>query len=260
MASELLELASLNLLRDQTWTHPVADLMKVIRKWHPALIGCQEGMDYTDTLRGGVEGYRFALPPGAHGAARNNPVMYDPDQLRFLGAENHKMHDGRKGSFPPRYDSEYRFQWEADGSVVVYHNTHVNSYIDNSGRPRALPRVGMSTQHFRQMAANVQGDGRGHRLCFVGGDFNVDEDDDNRVDFSGFPNEIFREHKIESIYDELNTPASFDTHGKRKIDVIASYKGDRRVSGEKVERIDTRDLHTDHSAVCATYRIRLRAA
>lgn len=260
MATELLEIASLNLLRDQTWSRPVADLSKVIRRWRPAFIGCQEGQDYIGALRDGVEGYRLALPPGARGGARNNPVMYDPDQVRYLGAASHRMHDGRKGLFPPRYDSEYRFQWEADGSVIIEHNTHVNSHIEKGGRPRDLPRVGMSIRHLRKLADNVAQDARGHRLGFLTGDLNVDEDADNRVDFSGFPNQVFREYKIESIYDELGTPASFDTKGRRKIDVIASYKGDRRVTGEKVEKIDAKALHSDHAAVCATYRVRLRAA
>lgn len=251
-------IASINLLRDQKdHDHVMHDLMKVRRTWPRAkIIGAQEGKQYRDVLEA-VPGMRLALPRGVTGDKANNPILYDPDELHLLTCIVTQVHGGKAGQYPARNFTTGMFRWDVDGSVLFYNNTQVNSHIEKDGHPRDLPRTPLSSAHLRTMADTVKGDAKGYSLAFLGGDLNVDEDADNRVDWSGFPNQIFRERDIESIYDELDVPASFDTLGHRKIDAIASYKGDRRVKGRKVARIDSANLYTDHAAICAWYDIRV---
>lgn len=236
------------------------DLTKVkVRFKQPALIGMQEARQFVPMLRDGLlPGYKVALPKHARGDFASNAILYDPKQMHLCGVENLFAHGGLAGQYPLRLVTSADFLWDGDGSLVTYDNTHLNSRIDNGGRPAPLPRVKLSTKHIHLLADDLVRSAAGKRLAFGGGDFNIDEDADNRVDFSGFPNQIFREHGITSIYDELGTPASFDTHGNRKIDVIVSVNKDGRVEAVSVHRIDSKGLRTDHSAICAVYSIRLR--
>lgn len=257
VSTRILRIASANLLRGQNPDRPVADVTKrIIHRWWPHIIGLQESSGYIPRLAAALAdlGYEIAVPPGAKGAAANNPIAYDPAELMLARILNFKEHDGKAGQFPARYTTSAEFEW-VDGSTVWYNNTHLNSHIEHSGKPYPLPRVGLSTAHIRSVANRTKGDASGSSLAFLGGDFNVDEDADNRVDWSGFPNQIFREVGIVSVYDELRTPATFDTHGSRKIDVIASYKGDSRVVARWVER--TEDLFSDHYGVCAGFDVSL---
>lgn len=265
MARQQLKLATFNMERDRSEEVAAHDAFKLFKRWHPAAMGLQESKQYiTELARAGQDLFRVALPMEGRyekpnfGDICNNPIIYDPEQLRLLRCYNLPVHPGKAHCYPKRIITVGRFKWVGgDGSTVTLHNSQVNSHIEKGGHPRELPRVKLSTHHFNEWANLMVADAKGFKLSFLMGDLNVDEDADNRVDFSGFPNEIFREHHIISIYDELHTPASFDTHGRRKIDVIASYEGDGRVRGMRV--INSHNVRTgsDHLAVCATYSIQL---
>ena len=266
MSVKRLKIASLNAERDHSDGWAREDVVRILDAWKPDLLGIQEGKQYLTTY-GSLPGYGLLLPEGlTRGDQKNNPILYrtatmDPVLSRYV-----KVHSGKAHQFPERNIIEGCFSWEGgDGSLVWLDNTHLNSHIDQGGHPmplpggrsgQLLPRVPLSVTHIETIAERTERNGkRRHSLAFLSGDFNIDEDADNRVHWSGFPEATFGRHNILSVYDELGTPASFDTHGDRKIDVIARYKGDRRVRAKYVRH--SGDLHSDHAAVLAAFDVTL---
>lgn len=260
MSYEMLKIATWNAERDRRDQAVVDGVSWIFGHWHPHILALQEARQYVDVLhRFGV--MDLALPRNSHfgGDAQNNPILYNPRQLELLDCFNTIEHPGAAGRYPVRILTSAKFRWiGADNSIIWANNTQADSHIEVAGHPRHLPRVELATEMFRDAARHMVIDAHGKSLAFLMGDMNVDEDADNRVDWWGFPNQIFREHGLVSIYDELHTPASFDTHGRRKIDVIASYKGDARVEAELVSRGPR--LGSDHNPVLGRYRVRQLAA
>lgn len=256
MTNGTLVIASGNAERDHSAGGAFKDVTWAIQHWHPAILGIQEGKQYLDVYRS-LDELELALPKDTKigSDAQNNPILYDPNQVELLDCYNIPVHPGKAKQYPQRIVTAGKFRWLKDGSELYAHNTQVNSHIEHAGRPIDLPRLELSRDHLELLAEIMQHHGKGRALSFLNGDMNVDEDADNRVDWSGFPNQVFRERNIISVYDELHIPASFDTHGKRKIDVIASYKGDRRVKALKVLR--SRDMVSDHRWVAAQFAVQL---
>src|SRR4051794_6252466 len=242
--------------------HPLDELVWDVRwiedNWHPALVGLQEARELVPRLR---ELEYLKLAPGLvgqTGARAGNMILYDPEILEPHHGEVTPIHPGKAApsGYPEANITSCTFGWIAgDGSVITLKNMHANPHIEHAGQPYNLPRVPLSTEHFRVMAAQMKGDATGDKLVLGTGDLNVDHDADARVLFSGFPAAIFAEAGVVSVYDELDVPAGWDTLASRKIDEILRFRGDARtafVPGSLVKH----DGHADHHHVCVDVAIR----
>lgn len=267
----VLALASWNMQRGHKLEQIVDDFDRLLDRFdRPDLFGCQEAYEYVGGFAEAAwdRGYRILIPPfplgdgiPVRGFNAANPILVRADSLRPRRVDLIPVHGGKAGAYPGRIITAGSFDWTAgDGSTISYDNTHLNSAIDKGGHPSGLPRVALSTDHLRKLAADAVTRAAGPDLAFLGGDLNVDEHDDNRVDWSGFPNQIFREAGILSVYDELGTPESFRTlSGGRTVDVVASVNRDSRVRALEVLSAYGLKLATDHYPVCARYAVGMTA-
>lgn len=260
-----LAIASWNMQRDHAWKQIVSDFEKLLRHFHrPDLFALQEAAQYVGRLRPVARdlGYGLTLAPKAKpGAAlTNNALLYRLDSLRQTGASYNVAHHGKAHAYPDRLVVYGDYRWLAgDGSSLTVGSTQLNSHIEKGGHSRNLPRVALSKAHIAEFGQDMRKHARGYNLSFGAGDMNIDHDADERVSETGFPHAAFSKLGITSIYDELGTPASFDTHGGgRKIDEIYSVNADVRVRALAVHGTEGLPLATDHSPVCGVYAIRLR--
>lgn len=244
-----------NMLHGQALGNARADANWIVDNFAPDIWGAQESEGYGSVLSN-LTGYGYATAADrtGMGAAAQVPIMYNTKTMRLISVNAEKMHDGKAHEYPSRWVQYARFADRKDGNTIWYFNTHLNSHLEHGGQPYAIPRVELSTHHITRLAEMVTSHTTGSAICFWGGDFNVDEDADNKFNWKGFPNAIFHQYGLVSIYDELNTPADFDTHGTRKIDIIGSHNKDIRAKALRVERSPD-SVHSDHRFVRATFSI-----
>jgi hypothetical protein len=108
------------------------------------------------------------------------------------------------------------------------------------------PNYRLNTRYTGDIAEWGREWGEGSGIVFYGGDQNSDDD----------KNDTFRGRPFTSCWDELGKYP--DTHGKRTIDVVASWDADRRVKAVRARSFKDRQvfLNTDHFLVEAEYEIK----
>lgn len=257
MVSDKLILVTSNLLHNQPIANPEEDANWIIANWHPDIWGCQESENYGKMLSTVSPNYGLAIHDRTlKGPDVECPILYKRDTMRHVASFARRIHAGKAppNGYPARYVNFSHFIDRRSNQSIWYFNTHLDPHIETNGHPNNLPRVPLQTKHLHALANLVVAHGTGDHIAFWGGDFNLDEDADNKVNWGGFANSIFHKAGLQSIYDELGTPASFDTLGNRKVDVIGSYKPDGRVSGKDVHR-SPNSVHSDHRFVMAEYDV-----
>lgn len=258
VVTDELKIVTSNLLHNQPIANPEEDANWIIANWHPDIWGCQEAEKYGTMLSTISPNYALAIHDRTlRGPDVECPILYKKDTMRHVQSFARRIHGGKKppNGYPARYVNFSHFVDRRSNQSIWYFNTHLDPHLEHAGHPYNLPRIPLETRHLKILANLVVEHSVGNNIGFWGGDFNIDEDADNKVNWGGFANAIFHKAGLQSIYDELSTPASFDTAGNRKIDVIGSYKGDKRVTGRDVVR-SPESVHSDHRFVMATYDVK----
>ena len=220
-----LKLATVNLGRTLSDAQAKTDVQTVIKEWRPEFICVQNAHLRLAQLRA-IPEYNLAVPKNAAPAEMANAIMFRNERYRLVGATAIKTAAG--------YINSGHFQHREYGTSVYVFNTHIER--DNATREQI-------TKHLTRMADIVKDRAKRANVAFWAGDFDIDEDADNKKDYKGFPNRIFNDAGLLSIYDELKTPASFDTYRNEKVDIIGSFKGDERVKALAVLRTKQQSSH-----------------
>ena len=226
------------------------DVNWIIKNFKPDVWGLQETKDYVDMLNGLGPAYKLALPKNPPVGSRDNAILYNADRMRLISVN--ARFAGSGGNLTDRYINVAHFRERNHGVDVYLFNTHIFPHIEVGGHHRDYKNTGPAIDHIKLLAQMVKDVAtKDNSATFWCGDFNIDEDADDRVEAPGFMQKTFDKFGLLSIYDELKTPASFDTHDKRKIDIIGSHKADARVKAKGVRRAPK--MTSDHRYVEGTY-------
>lgn len=162
---------------------------------------------------------------------------------------------------PPRYITWISWTHKPSGRRVQHINSHLNAHIDDNGHPYALPRTEDAELHIRMirdLAVRRADEGQ----VVVSGDFNVDYEDDRRVQYSRFPYTVLEERQaagaipgLRSGYSQLGV-TNLGTHGSRRIDYI--YEWVRVPSARLMEMRNhyvVDGTRSDHNGVVAAFSL-----
>lgn len=246
--------ATSNLFRGLSNEKIKEDINWIAKNFSPVMWGFQEIASNLGVVRTALKDndYRLALPKKDDPYAKDNAIAYDPKRVRLIGTGAVKVANAMPGQ-KPRWINSAHFKELKYGLDIYYFNTHISSHIEVGGKARDNRRVPVAKRHIHQLSRLVQERSKDKSIAFFSGDFNIDEDADDRVKTPGFMQDTFKEFDLVSIYDERDTPASVDTFGKRKIDIIGRSKLDERVKGIAV-RVSPKQ-NSDHKFVLATYQV-----
>lgn len=160
---------------------------------------------------------------------------------------------------PPRYLNWISWEHIPSGRHVNHVNSHLNAHIDDNGHPYDLPRTVDAEKHIR-MIRDVAATRAGHGQVVVSGDFNVDYEDDKRVQYARFPYTVLEERQaggaipgLRSGYSQHGV-TSLPTHGNRRIDYIYEWV---RVADHRLMRMTNHYVvngtNSDHNGVVAAF-------
>jgi hypothetical protein len=198
--------------------------------------GFTEAARYRSVLRRACKdrGYQLVLPPeGDTAIALRGDHELLANGWQPVVASSHKPLHGPRGihvaTFRPAGTRERI-------SVCELHNV------------RAVVSGAQQLAMVRELGEAVAAAGRGSRLAFYMGDMNHD---DRRKDYSPYDRHL-RKLDLTSCWDELGRWPATHEHGTT-IDVVGSYDPDNRVTCLRART--WHQLHSDHSALSAFYRI-----
>lgn len=145
-----------------------------------------------------------------------------------------------QGAHAPRGICWMQGHAKGDGRVLTFGAAHM--LTDRSERASHTSNAALT----RGIAVFGREFGAGKRVVFMCADVN---ENDARAD-------VFHGAPFTSISDELGRHPA--THGRRAIDVVASYDADRFVKAQSYRVLDDSELrlYTDHYALEATYEVR----
>lgn len=169
------------------------DLQRVARR--SDLFGLNEVGDRRDALLkwGARNGWHVWAPagqkrgrPGANAMlARKNVFQVVERGAEFI-CDSGDPGVGGENNPPPRWLNWVRYLHVPSGMRLCHLHTHLNSHIDNGGRPYQLPRTQDAERHLRILARRARAFAKVGQVV-VTGDFNVDYADDSRVKYRNFP-------------------------------------------------------------------------
>jgi hypothetical protein len=192
------------------------------------------------------KGYRFCCPKDPITGKHTHEPIFIRNDLEFKSMVFEQIIPpgsigGRHG---PRGLTTVRAKWLNNHVSLTW--AHWLTDWDNEYRQKQNMKL------LRAMSTRVQLEGLGNRLAWWGGDINWDIDDPT----FNTPGQMLRERGLVTVFNELHKP-DLPTHGSRQIDLIGSYRNDRRVQAVGVEVFkDTKQFSfTDHAQVVATYKV-----
>lgn len=237
----------------------VADANWIAANMKPDIWGLQETSAVLGDLRK-IAGYGVALPKGrATAVDRSNLIMFNESVYRHQGSTIHKLWSPEKNLLGLEITEAHLQHLDTGDSTYVY-TTRTYAHVEANGMPsvKTDPHSDHKTleavkNHLTQMAKLIEARAKAGDLVFWTGDFNIDEDADKQHMYPGFKAKIFSDHGLVSVYEELKTPASFDTLDSRKVDAIGTHKSLKRVSAKSVMG---RSGHSSHRFVEAIYEVK----
>ncbi|MFC7490757.1 MULTISPECIES: hypothetical protein [unclassified Knoellia] len=231
---------------------------------HCHLLGLNEVQFRRDELRNWADsnGWHLYMPSGTWPGAE--PLLARKSMFRATSS-------GDRGSTfvcdtggsaeppPPRYLTWISWEHLPSGRHVNHINSHLNAHIDDNGSPYALPRTGDAEKHIRMIRDLAVGRSDNGQVV-VSGDFNVDYQDDKRVQYSQFPYTVLEERQatgaipgLRSGYSQLGV-TNLPTLGSRRIDYI--YEWVRVPSSRLMEMTNhyvVDGTRSDHNGVVAAF-------
>ena len=145
---------------------PAADLA-VLAAEHPDVIGLNEARNHSSVVES-TPGY-LTVHADEVPAGTQNPILLRRATTLFLGSGAERMCEP-VGKAPERWAVYALF--EVNGVRFAYVNTHMNSHVENDGRPFPLPRVGQYVDHVHRLSALVRSLRVRDYRVIVGGDLN----------------------------------------------------------------------------------------
>lgn len=256
----------LNILSDLSHADFLHDLNVIAGHCH--LLGLNEVQFRRDELRTWADdnGWHLWMPSGTWPGAEPllaRRSMFDPTTPG--GARGSTFVCDTGGSAeppPPRYLNWISWTHQPSGRRVNHINSHLNAHIDDNGSPYNLPRTDDAEKHIRMirdLAANRADDGQ----VVVSGDFNVDYQDDKRVQYSRFPYTVLEERQasgavpgLRSGYSQMGV-TNLPTHtSQRRIDYIYEWV---RVPSSRLMRMTNHYVvdgtRSDHNGVVAAFEL-----
>jgi endonuclease/exonuclease/phosphatase (EEP) superfamily protein YafD len=221
---------------------PLGDLARLVAL-RPDVLGLQEARRF-DPLLLGIDGY-LAVVPDQVPAESQDPILLRRATTRFLGSGAERM-CGAVGSAPARWAVYALF--ESGGRRIAYVNTHLDSHVEQDGRPYPLPRVRRYVEHLDRLALLVDSlRSRGYDVL-VGGDFNWAWTG-SRQQWVHAPVRMFDALGLVVQWSQPTAPAgaSFED---RRIDYLAHDPGSLRIAGQRLV-----GGHSDHLWPLVTYRV-----
>jgi hypothetical protein len=213
--------------------------------------------EFGDFHRNGVaaareHGYRLVHPKGSNGRhvgsawfLNEKMRLMDAAWLQVVPAVSGPAREGGHGA-RGILTADCRFM----GEEVSLSTGHLVTAGGDPGRRRE------QIEHAQAMARQVARNARGYDLAFFSGDLN--DDDQVGLTPEQSVNNVFASSGLVTVWDELGKhPGTLVHRGSRTIDVVGSFRRDRRVVA-KAARVYTDSeitLRTDHLLVSAWYQI-----
>ena len=263
--SSTFRVGHLNILSDLSNADFLHDLNLIAGHCH--LLGLNEVQFRRDELNAWADnnGWHLYMPSGTWPGAEPllaRKSMFEPTVVG--GARGSTFVCDTGGSAeppPPRYLNWISWTHKPSGRKVNHINSHLNAHIDDNGSPYNLPRTEDAEKHIRMirdLAVNRSDQGQ----VVVSGDFNVDYQDDKRVQYSRFPYTVLEERQaagaipgLRSGYSQMGV-TNLPTHGSRRIDYIYEWV---RVPSSRLMNMTNHYVvdgtRSDHNGVVAAFSI-----
>lgn len=252
----------LNILSDLSHADFLHDLNLIAGHCH--LLGLNEVQFRRDAVRTWADdnGWHLYMPSGTWPGAEPllaRKSMFRPTSSGDRGSTFVCDTGGSAAPPPPRYLTWISWEHLPSGRHVNHINSHLNAHIDDNGSPYALPRTEDAEKHIRMIRdLAVRRSDQGQVV--VSGDFNVDYQDDKRVQYSRFPYTVLEERQasgaipgLRSGYSQMGV-TNLPTHGSRRIDYI--YEWVRVPSSRLMEMTNhyvVDGTRSDHNGVVAAF-------
>lgn len=233
---------------------------------HCDLLGLNEMQFRREALTAWAEnhGWHLYMPRGDGVWPGADPLLARKSKFRptTVGGARGSIfvcNTGGSAAPPPRYLNWISWEHIPSGRNVNHLNSHLNAHIDNNGHPYDLPRTEDAEKHIR-MIRDLAANRKSHGQVVVSGDFNVDYQDDKRVQYSRFPYTVLEERQAAGTIPGLRSGYSqhgvttLATHGSRRIDYIYEWV---RTAEHRVMRMTNHYIvngtNSDHNGVVAAF-------
>lgn len=263
--SSTFRVGHLNILSDLSHADFLHDLNLIAGHCH--LLGLNEVQFRREALSSWAEtnGWHLYMPSGTWPGAEPLLARKSMFDVTTPGGDRGSIFvcdtGGSAEPPPPRYITWISWTHKPSGRRVQHINSHLNAHIDNNGQPYNLPRTDDAEQHIRMirdLAVNRSDQGQ----VVVSGDFNVDYQDDKRVQYSRFPYTVLEERQaagaipgLRSGYSQMGV-TNQATHGTRRIDYIYEWV---RVPSARLMNMTNHYVvdgtRSDHNGVVAAFSI-----
>ena len=252
----------LNILSDLSNADFLHDLDLIAGHCH--ILGLNEVQFRRDQLRSWADAndWHLYMPSGTWPGAEPllaRKSLFRPTSTGDRGSTFVCDTGGSAAPPPPRYLTWISWEHLPSGRKVNHINSHLNAHIDDNGSPYDLPRTTDAEKHIR-MIRDLAVDRSTQGQVVVSGDFNVDYQDDKRVQYSRFPYTVLEERQaagaipgLRSGYSQMGV-TNQATHGSRRIDYI--YEWVRVPSSRLMEMTNhyvVDGTRSDHNGVVAAF-------
>ena len=157
---------------------------------------------------------------------------------------------------PPRYITWAKYVHKPSGRKITHINNHLNAHIDDNGHPYDLPRTADAEKHIR-MIKDLVLDKKDDGQVVVTGDFNVDYEDDKRVQYAKFPYTVLENRQdgvpsLRSSYSRVGV-TGLPTLGNRRVDYVYAWirTPEARLMDFDDHHFVYNSEHSDHNAIVA---------
>ncbi|MDT0212768.1 hypothetical protein Q9R29_02620 [Rothia sp. ARF10] len=264
-SSSTFRVGHLNILSSLSHADFMHDLNLIAGHCH--LLGLNEVQFRRDALRTWADenGWHLYMPSGTWPGAEPLLARTSMFDVTTPGGDRGSIFvcdtGGSADPPPPRYITWISWTHKPSGRRVQHINSHLNAHIDDNGQPYNLPRTDDAEKHIRMirdLAVNRSDNGQ----VVVSGDFNVDYQDDKRVQYSRFPYTVLEERQaagaipgLRSGYSQMGV-TNQATHGSRRIDYIYEWV---RVPSARLMHMTNHYVvdgtRSDHNGVVAAFSI-----
>lgn len=222
------------------------------------LVGLQEVQSRGDTIDQWAANHGWlAFTPAASGA-REVTVLAKKSMFDRIDKGTVFVCDtgGPDVAPPARYITWATYVHTPSGRKITHLNNHLNSHIDDNGHPYDLPRTADAEKHIR-MIRDLVLDKKADGQVVVTGDFNVDYEDDKRVQYAKFPYTVLENRQngvpsLRSSYSRVGL-TGLPTHGNRRIDYVYAWirTPETRFMDFDDHHFVYNSEHSDHNAIVA---------
>lgn len=148
--------------------HIEADLQLLVAG-RPHIVGTNEAANFIRELDQVAyeHGYRHIVDTSSRARSQNTTLIRAGNGIQILGGGIRTMCPA-VGDAPERTAAVVRFK--VDGQLRAHVSTHANSHVEDGGKPRRLPRVGLGfVVHMRNLVALIGDLERdGHKVTLTG--------------------------------------------------------------------------------------------